>query len=101
MRCDTMQWAVSGAQKKREGKGREEKGRSAHQSQSAMPAHAMAEDTNALRIHLFEVVEDSLWQLRRDVAVHFVTLVPGRFCRVDVEASTASKIIGVVFALDV
>ena len=95
MRYDAMQWAVIRAQRKREGKGR-----SAHQSQSAMPAHAMAENTNALWIHLLEVVEDGLGQFRRDVAVHFVTLVPGRFRRVDVEASTASKVIGVVLALD-
>ena len=104
MRYDAMQWAVIRAQKKREGKGREgkgEEGRSAHQSQSAMPAHAMAENTNALWIHLLKVVEDGLGQFRRDVAVHFVTLVPGRFRRVDVEASTASKVIGVVLALDV
>lgn len=101
MRYDAMQWAVIHAQKEREGKGRERKGRSAHQSQSAMPAHAVAEYTNALWIHLLEVVEDGLGQFRRDVAVHFVTLVPGRFRRVDVEASTASKVIGVVLALDV
>ena len=98
-RCDAIQCNGRSLVRGRKERGREEKGRSAHQSQSAMPAHAMAEDTNALRIHLFEVVEDSLWQFRRDVAVHFVTLVPGRFRRIDVEASAASKIIGVVFAL--
>ena len=95
-RCGAMLWAISRAQKGRKGKRRR-----AHQSQSAMPAHAMAENANAVRIHLFEIVKDSLWQFRSDVAVHFVALVPGRFCRVNVEARAASKIIGVVFALDI
>ena len=65
-----------------------------------MPAHAVPEDANAVGIHLFEVVEDRLGQFRRDVAVHSVLFVPGRFRRVDVEAGARPEIIGVVFALD-
>lgn len=72
----------------------------AHQSQSAVPAHTVSEDADPLRIHLFEVVENGLGQLRGDVAVHFVSLVPRGFGRVDVEARAASEIEGVVFALD-
>ena len=73
---------------------------SAHQSQSAVPAHAVPEDTDALRIHLFEVVEDSPGQFRVDVAVHLIPLVPWRFGRVDVESRAAAEVVGVVFALD-
>ena len=65
-----------------------------------MPAHAVPEKADAVRIHLLEVVEDGLGELRGDVAVHFVSLVPGGFGRVDVEARAAAEIVGVVFALD-
>lgn len=82
-----------------EGKGREREG-SAHQSQSAVPAHAVTEDANAVRIQLLEVVEDGLGQFRRDVAVHSVACIPRRFRRVDVEAGARPEIVGVVFALD-
>lgn len=71
-----------------------------HQSQSAVPAHTVPEDAHPLRIHLLEVVENGLGQLRGDVAVHFVSLIPGGFRRVDVEARAAAEIKGVVFALD-
>ncbi len=66
-----------------------------------MPAHAMAEDTDAVCVHLLEVVEDGPGELRGDVAVHFVAFAPGRFGRVDVEAGAAAEVVGVVFALDV
>ena len=65
-----------------------------------MPAHAVTEDTHSLRIHLFETVENGLWQFRRDVAVHFISLVPRGFRSVDVETRAASEVVGVVFALD-
>ncbi len=71
-----------------------------HQSQSAMSAHAVSEDAHPLRIHLFEVVEDGLGELGGDVAVHFVSLAPRRFGRVDVEAGAASEVVGIVFAFD-
>lgn len=80
-------------------KGREREG-SAHQSQSAVPAHAVTEDANAVPIQLLEVVEDGLGQFRRDVAVHSVACIPRRFRRVDVEAGARPEIVGVVFALD-
>ena len=81
---------------------RKKKGREgcAYESQSTVPAHAVAEDADAVRIDLFEVVEDGLGQFRRDVAVHFVPFVPGSFCHVDVEARAAPEIVGIVFALD-
>ena len=65
-----------------------------------MAAHAVAEDAHAVRIHLFEVFEDGLGQLRGDVAVHLVSLAPRGFGRVDVEARAASEIKRVVLALD-
>lgn len=71
-----------------------------HQSQSAVPAHAVSEDADSVRIQLFEVVEDGLWQFRCDVAVHLIPFVPGRFRRIDVKACTRPEIIRVVFALD-
>ena len=73
---------------------------SAHQSQSAVPAHAVPEDTDALRIHLVEVVEDGPGQFRVDVAVHLIPFVPWGFGRVNVESRAAAEIVGVVFALD-
>ena len=80
-------------------RGRGERG-SAHQSQSAVSAHAVPEDTDAVRIHLFEIVENGLGQFRVDVAVHFIPFVPWGFGRVDVESRAAAEIVGVVFALD-
>lgn len=74
--------------------------RSAHQSQSAVPAHAVPEDTDAVRIHLFEVVEDGPGQFRVDVAVHLISFVPRGFGRVDVESRATAEVVGVVFALD-
>ena len=65
-----------------------------------MPAHAVPENADAVRIHLLEVVEDGFGELRGDVAVHFVSFVPGGVGRVDVEAGAAAEIVGVVFALD-
>ena len=65
-----------------------------------MPAHTMSEDAHSLRIDLFEVLEDGLGEFGGDVAVHFISFVPGRFRRVDVEAGAASEIVGVVFAFD-
>lgn len=86
--------------KGRQAKGMEREGKCSYQSQSAVSAHAVPEDANAVRIQLFEVVEDGLGQFRRDVAVHSVPFVPGRFRRVDVEAGARPEIIGVIFALD-
>ena len=83
------EWKVGGGKRKR-----------AHQSQSAVSAHAVSEDTDAVRIHLFEVVEDGPEQFRVDVAVHFIPFVPWGFGRVDVEPGAAAEIVGVVFTLD-
>ena len=73
----------------------------AHQSQSAVPAHAVPEDTDAIRVHLFEVVEDGPGQFRVDVAVHLIPSVPWGFGRVDIESRAAAKIVGVILALDI
>ena len=65
-----------------------------------MAPHAVAEDADAVRVHLLEVFEDGPRQLRRDVAVHFVSLAPRGLCRVDVETRAAAEVVRVVFALD-
>ena len=65
-----------------------------------MPAHAMPEDTDPLAVHLLVVFEDGSGELRRDVAVHLVTFVPGGFGCVEVEAGAGAEVIGVVFAFD-
>ena len=97
LRCKERCRVYERKRKGREGGG---KRKNAHQSQSAVPAHAVPEDTDALRIHLFEVVEDGLGQFRVDVAVHSIPFVPGGFGRVDVESRAAAEIVRVVFALD-
>ena len=74
--------------------------RQTHQGQGAVAAHAVAEDANAVRVQLLEVLEDGPGEFRGDVAVHFVTLAPGGFGRVDVEARAAAEVVRVVFALD-
>lgn len=71
-----------------------------HQSQSAVPAHAVSEDADPLTVHLLEILEDGLGQLGRDVAVHLVAFVPGGFGRVEVEGCAGAEVEGVVFALD-
>lgn len=65
-----------------------------------MPTHAVAEDTDPLAVHLLEVLEDGLGQLRRDVAVHLVAFVPGGFGGVEVEGGAGAEVEGVVFAFD-
>jgi len=71
-----------------------------HQSQSAVPAHAMSEDADPLTVHLLEVLEDGLGQLGCDVAVHLVAFVPGGFGCVEVETGAGAEVEGVVFAFD-
>ena len=80
--------------------GRKGEGERAHASQSAVAAHAVSKDADALPIYLCEVFENGEGELRGDVAVHSVPFVPGGLGRVDVEAGAAAKVVGVVFALD-
>lgn len=60
----------------------------------------MTENAHPFPIHLLEVFEHGPGQLRRDVAVHVIPLVPGRFGRVEIEARAGAEIVRVVFALD-
>ena len=99
MRCDAKERSPVYERKVKGGGRRGRKG-SAHESQSAVPAHAVPEDADAVRVHLLEVVEDGAGQFRVDVAVHLVPFVPRGFGRVDVESRAAAEVVGVVFALD-
>ena len=65
-----------------------------------MPTHTMSKNANPTPIHLLEVLKNSLRQFGRDIAVHFVSFRPRFLGSVDVEASPAAEIEGVVFALD-
>ena len=100
MRCDAKERSPVYERRVKEGKKGGEREGSAHESQSAVPAHAVPEDADAIRVHLLEVVEDGAGQFRVDVAVHLVPFVPRGSGRVDVESRAAAEIVGVVFALD-
>ena len=65
-----------------------------------MTAHTVSHNANSLAINLIEIVKDGFRQLGRDVAVHFVSLGPGIFDGVNVEAGARAEVVGVVFGLD-
>ena len=71
-----------------------------HERQGAMAAHAVAGDGDAGVVKLVEGGEERLGQLLGDVGVHFVVLSPWLFGRVDVEAGTGAKVVGLVLAFD-
>ena len=65
-----------------------------------MSTHTMPEDTNPLAIELLEILENGVGQLGRDVAVHFIPLVPRRLGSVEVETRAGAEVICVILALD-
>ena len=65
-----------------------------------MSTHTVSENAHPLTINLFVILKHRLWQLGRDIAVHFIAFRPWFFGGIDVETGTGAKIIGVVFALD-
>lgn len=65
-----------------------------------MTTHTVTRNANTARVDLVKCREDGLGKLFRDVAVHLVALVPWGLGGVDVEACTATEIVGVVLTLD-
>lgn len=67
-----------------------------------MPTHTMTCNANSTRINLIlKCLKDCRGQFLGYVAVHVVSFVVGRECSVDIEAGAGTKVVCVVFALDV
>lgn len=58
-----------------------------------MSTHAVAGDTDATGVELWESIKDNLRQLLSDVAVHVVAIVVRGLGGIDVEASTGTEVI--------
>lgn len=65
-----------------------------------MPPHAVPRYADSAAVKLRKRLEERFRQLVRDVAVHLVTLRPGFFSGIDIEACARAEVVGVVFALD-
>lgn len=72
-----------------------------NQSESTVSTHAVTGDADFVGVELRESSEDSLRQLRGDVAVHVIAIVVRGLGGVDVEAGTSSEVIRIVLALDI
>lgn len=66
-----------------------------------MTTHTMTRDTNSTRIQLRECLEDGLGQFLRHIGIHVIPIVIGGFGSVDVEAGSSTKVICIIFTLDV
>ena len=65
-----------------------------------MTTHAMSCDAHFARVQLLERAKECSRELIRDVAVHLVAFNPGLLCCVDVEACAGTKVVGIIFTLD-
>lgn len=65
-----------------------------------MATHTVTCDAHSVGIYLVEGGEDCLWEFVGDIGIHFIVRGPGSGSGVNVESSTGTKVIGVIFALD-
>lgn len=72
-----------------------------YQRQSTMPSHTVTGDADTTRIQLREGRKDRLWKLLGHIAIHIVATVVRRLCGINVETGASSKVIRVIFSLDV
>jgi hypothetical protein len=64
-------------------------------------AHAVARDTDSARVQLRESLENNLWQLLSDIAVHVIALVVGSLGSINIETRAGTKVISIILAFDV
>lgn len=60
----------------------------------------MSENADSRAVDLVKGVEDGLWELGCDVAVHVIALGPWFSGGVEVEAGAGAEVVGAVFAFD-
>jgi hypothetical protein len=66
-----------------------------------MTTHTVPSNANPASIQLRESLEDNLRQFLSDITVHIIALVVGGLGSIDVETRARTKVISIVFALDV
>lgn len=65
-----------------------------------MATHAVTSNANSAAVQLFKMLKQGLWELLRDIRVHFVVLVPRLLGCVDIETGTGTKVVRIVLTLD-
>ena len=66
-----------------------------------MTTHTVPRKTNPTRIQLRKRTKDRLGQLIYNITVHIITVIVGSLGSINVEASTAAKVVCIVLALNV
>lgn len=66
-----------------------------------MSTHTMARDTDTTRVQLRESGKHGLRQFFGNVAIHVVAGIVGSFGSINVESSAGTKVVGIIFTLNV